>query len=181
MRSLILPLATAGATRFIFQFESLFDSDDDQSDVAVAIEKAIRIAHDIRIAGMRCGICISPNTAVEKIRPILEAVYSEDNNNNNNSPLIELVDILAVNPGIGGQQFNKDILDKISQIRRNYPALPYIAVDGGINESTAQLAIDAGANILIAGSFVFGNNRSYSDGVFSLKEQLMKLIKICRF
>ena len=66
-----------------------------------------------------------------------------------------MVLLMTVNPGFGGQEFIKSVLPKIMDLRRRAPKLN-IQVDGGINEKTAKLAVKAGVNILVAGSYVFG-------------------------
>ena len=71
------------------------------------------------------------------------------------SGLVDLVDVLAVLPGVGGQPFQPSSLDKVRQIRAAYPALPHLMVDGGIGPETARLAAEAGANVLVSGSYLF--------------------------
>jgi len=62
---------------------------------------------------------------------------------------------MSVNPGFGGQKFMLEVLEKISELRAQNTDLD-IVVDGGINEETAKLAVKAGANVLVAGSYIFG-------------------------
>jgi pentose-5-phosphate-3-epimerase len=81
-------MAKAGATRFIFMWEAM-DGDDDQSRLKSATEFAKAVVN----AGLRCGVSISPDTAIESLWPLLL------------SGLVDLVDILAVEPGFGGQNF----------------------------------------------------------------------------
>eukprot|EP01041_Mallomonas_annulata_P012183 gene12183-25579_t len=145
-------MADSGAGRFTFQWESVN-----------GLEEARSLAESIRSAGMRCGVCITPNTPIEVIFPLLDMQWNTGNGNGNDS-LIELVDILGVEPGVGGQQFNRNILEKIRKLREMYPLLPYIAVDGGVNVITAIDAVQAGANVLIAGTSIFGNKRNNKDG-----------------
>ena len=68
---------------------------------------------------------------------------------------VDLVLIMSVNPGFGGQKFIPEVLSKISNLRAQSSKLD-IVVDGGINEETAKLAIEAGVNVLVAGSYIFG-------------------------
>lgn len=96
----------------------------------------------IRAMGKRVGVALNPATSAEAIAHVLER--------------IDLVLVMTVNPGFGGQSFIPAMLPKISEIRemirgRNID----IAVDGGINQETAPLAARAGANVLIAGASVF--------------------------
>merc|ERR1712224_957901 len=91
----------------------------------------------------RAGVCIAPATPIETIRPLLGHV--------------DLVDVLAVLPGIGGQPFQHDALDKVRALQQLAgPKLEYLMVDGGIDAETAQLAAAAGANALVSGSYLFG-------------------------
>jgi len=64
--------------------------------------------------------------------------------------------LMSVNPGFGGQKFIREVLNKVREARNLYPKLD-IQVDGGINNETAKDVVAAGANILVAGSFVFGS------------------------
>ena len=73
---------------------------------------------------------------------------------------------MSVNPGFGGQEFITSAIDRIRELREIFPK--DIAVDGGINDKTAQLVVDAGANILAAGSYIFKSN-DYSKAIRSLR------------
>lgn len=99
------------------------------------------IIQQIKDLGCKAGVSIRPGTAIEAI----ETVLSE----------LDLVLIMSVEPGFGGQGFMENCIPKIQQIRANYPELD-ICVDGGINAETAKRVIAAGANVLVAGSFIFG-------------------------
>ena len=94
----------------------------------------------IKELGMKAGVSIKPKTNVEVLKPIL--------------PYADWVLVMSVEPGFGGQQFMENSLEKIKWLRKNAPKLD-IAVDGGINEKTAKLCVKAGANVLIAGSYIF--------------------------
>jgi len=84
--------------------------------------------------------------------------------------LVDLILIMSVNPGFGGQAFIPEVLPKISQIRKlctQRSVNPWIEVDGGIKSSNAHLVIQAGANALVAGSAVFGaTDYGKGNGVF---------------
>jgi len=95
----------------------------------------------IKAFGLKAGIALKPKTRAEKIFPFL--------------PCIDFVLVMAVEPGFGGQKFMQEMLPKIRAIRQKAPELD-IEVDGGINAETAKLAVQAGANILVAGSYIFG-------------------------
>ncbi|WP_087972954.1 ribulose-phosphate 3-epimerase [Oceanobacillus rekensis] len=98
----------------------------------------------IKANGAKAGVVVNPATPVEMIKPILTE--------------IDLVLIMTVNPGFGGQSFIHETVKKIEQIStwRNELNLEYeIEVDGGVNPETAKLCTDAGADVLVAGSAVF--------------------------
>lgn len=98
------------------------------------------LLQSIRALGMEAGVSLKPSTPVEA----LEAVVDE----------VDQVLVMSVEPGFGGQAFLPSALDKIRALRARRSDLN-IAVDGGINAQTAPLAREAGANILIAGSYIF--------------------------
>jgi len=95
----------------------------------------------IKELGCKAGVSIKPNTPVANIEKYLDKV--------------DLVLVMSVEPGFGGQKFMESALPKIQTLRAKNPELD-IAIDGGINAETAKLAKAAGANILIAGNYVFG-------------------------
>jgi len=107
----------------------------------------------IKELGMKAGVSIKPKTKVEELKPYLN--------------LIDWALVMSVEPGFGGQQFMENSLDKIKWLRKNAPKID-IAVDGGINEKTAKLCKEAGANILIAGSYIF-KSQNRKKAVESLK------------
>ena len=71
--------------------------------------------------------------------------------------MVDLVLIMSVHPGFGGQDFIPEVLEKVKWIREHYPDLD-IQIDGGITDKTAPLAIEAGANILVSGSYILKND-----------------------
>lgn len=95
----------------------------------------------IREAGARPALAVKPKTPLETIESFLGDV--------------DFVLIMTVEPGFGGQGFMKEMLQKIRELRRKKPEID-IEVDGGINSETAKLAAEAGANVLVAGSAIFG-------------------------
>ena len=103
-----------------------------------------RTLQSIRARGMRAGVVLNPATPVCMAEPVL--------------PLCDLVLLMSVNPGFGGQAFIPEVLDKIRALRAHIDGrgLPTeIEVDGGINPDTARLCAAAGATVLVAGSSVF--------------------------
>jgi ribulose-phosphate 3-epimerase len=103
-----------------------------------------RTIQQIKSQGVKAGVVLNPATPVEMIKPILSD--------------LDLVLIMTVNPGFGGQQFIHSMLPKISKISRwiKEEELPVeLEVDGGVNSETAKLCIEAGATVLVAGSAIF--------------------------
>ncbi len=95
----------------------------------------------IKEMGIKAGVSIKPKTSVESIKDVLD--------------LADLVLVMCVEPGFGGQKFMEEMMEKVVYLRGARPNLD-ISVDGGINAETAKRAVDAGANILVAGSYIFG-------------------------
>lgn len=95
----------------------------------------------IKSYGIKAGVSIKPKTSVETIKDIIEDV--------------DLVLVMSVEPGFGGQSFMPNSIPKVAEIRALAPDI-YIEVDGGINPETAKLVTEAGANVLVAGSSVYG-------------------------
>jgi ribulose-phosphate 3-epimerase len=97
---------------------------------------------------VKAGVVINPATPVTAIEPIL--------------PDVDLVLLMTVNPGFGGQRFISSVLDKIRQVKAllHEKGLFHveIEVDGGINPETARQTVEAGATVLVAGSAVFGQS-----------------------
>lgn len=100
-----------------------------------------RVIQQIKKLGLRAAVALNPATPPYTI----ESVLSE----------LDMVLFMTVNPGFGGQVFIESVVPKIRDLRKKAPKLN-IQVDGGINEKTAKLALKAGANILVAGSYIFG-------------------------
>lgn len=104
-----------------------------------------RTLQAIKAEGMKAGVALNPHTNVA----LLEDVIND----------IDLVCIMSVNPGFGGQSFIEKTYDKVAQlaeiIRRN-KAHTLIEIDGGVTNKNAKRLVDAGANVLVAGSYVFG-------------------------
>ena len=109
-----------------------------------ATDDALHCVHLIRESGAKVGVSIKPKTPVESLRPILGEV--------------DMVLVMSVEPGFGGQKFIPESLDRIRELRRMAEELNpelLIEVDGGISSENAHLLYEAGANVLVAGSSVF--------------------------
>lgn len=100
-----------------------------------------KLINKIKNKNIKVGISINPPTSLDKIKPYLDKV--------------DMVLIMSVNPGYAGQKFIEDVLPKIKELRKLRPDLD-IEIDGGINKGAIKKAVDAGANIIVAGSAVFG-------------------------
>ncbi len=108
------------------------------------IKKAIAMIHSV---GKKAGISIKPHTPIEVLSPFIKE--------------LDLVLIMSVEPGFGGQKFDPKALEKIRELKKLIAAnesQALIEVDGGINEITGPQARKAGANILVAGSYLFGHD-----------------------
>lgn len=106
----------------------------------------------IRSHGLKAGASIKPKTSLEMLNSVIED--------------LDLVLVMTVEPGFAGQAFIKDALSKIRKLRGYYKG--DLEVDGGINDETSRLAIEAGANVLVAGTAVFGK-RDYKEAIQKLK------------
>ncbi len=111
---------------------------DSPENIRLTLEK-------IRAKGKKCGITLKPATPAEAAEPYLG--------------LVDLILVMTVEPGFGGQRFMMDMLDKLRALRKMLETVNpgcELEVDGGITRETAPLAVEAGANVLVAGSAVFG-------------------------
>lgn len=109
-----------------------------------AVENAIFVIEEIKKLGVKVGISLKPDTAVEVLNNIL--------------PYVDLVLIMSVEPGFGGQKFMTNSLDKIAYLAAQKQKNDYhylIQVDGGINKETALLAKRAGCEVVVAGTYIF--------------------------
>ncbi|MEM6579452.1 MAG: ribulose-phosphate 3-epimerase, partial [Pseudomonadota bacterium] len=101
-----------------------------------------RTLQAIRTAGCRAGVAINPGTPASVVAPLLD--------------LADMVLVMSVNPGFGGQSFIEGSLAQISDVRDMIGNRPiHIQVDGGVTPETAPAVVAAGANVLVAGSAVF--------------------------
>jgi len=126
----IKPFVDAGADHLTFQVET------------VASERIAEVVGKIREHGITAGLAISPPTPIEKILPHVDEV--------------DLVLVMSVNPGFGGQKFMSAVLDKTSRISDMLLPTQRLEMDGGINLETAPQVIEAGCDVIVAGSAVFG-------------------------
>ncbi len=114
----------------------------------------------IKSFGKKAGVSITPSTSEDAIEYVLDKV--------------DLILVMTVNPGFGGQSFIPSQLDKIRSIRKMIGKAPiHLEVDGGINAATAPLVAEAGANVIVAGSGVFkGGN--YAEDIAAIRAAAMR-------
>ncbi|MBQ8076972.1 MAG: ribulose-phosphate 3-epimerase [Eubacterium sp.] len=131
--------ANAGADIICFHIES-------ESNVAATIDRILYL-------GKKAAIAIKPDTPVDSVLPYLDK--------------LDMVLVMTVEPGFGGQSFMERVLPKIQEIRKRRADID-IEVDGGVDFSTVSLAAQAGANVFVAGSAVFGSENP-NDAIETLK------------
>lgn len=125
---------------------------------AEACDDILSTINKVKDLGCKVGVSINPETSLDVIKEIIQNV--------------DLVLIMSVHPGFGGQGFIKDVLPKIKKTRDIISKIDkeiYLEVDGGINDKTAKTAVEYGADVLVAGNFVF-TSASYKDVIQSLKQ-----------
>jgi len=116
-----------------------------------------RTLQSIRDLGKKAGVVLNPHTPEDTIRYVL--------------PLVDIVLVMSVNPGFGGQSFLPLVLPKVARLRRmiqEHGTPIDLEIDGGITEATATEAVRHGANVLVAGSSVFGRDR-YDESIQALR------------
>lgn len=121
-------MADAGANLYTFHYEATQDA-----------EECIRL---IRESGMRAGLAIKPQTPVDLILPF--------------APLVDMVLVMTVEPGFGGQSFMPQMMPKVEKLRSCFPHLD-IEVDGGVGPASIASVADAGANMIVSGTAVIAS------------------------
>lgn len=132
--------ADAGSDLITFHYEATEDIDG--------------VINQIRAKGKKVGISIKPKTSPDVLYPYLDKV--------------DMVLVMTVEPGFGGQSFMQDCAEKIPDIREHAPKDLIVQVDGGINAETAKICRDLGANSLVAGSYIYGA-KNIDDAIESLR------------
>jgi len=135
------------------------------SDVIIVHQEASphlhRLTQQIKAAGKMAGVALTPSSPVMLLEDIL--------------PLLDMVLIMTINPGFGGQDFIPTTLPKISQVRKMIDQQQLdcdIEVDGGIHEATAPLVVQAGANLLVAGSEIYNASQSVAQAIARLRHAI---------
>lgn len=137
----IEPFAACGADSISFHIE--------------ATRHPLRLAQKIRDLGCKAGVVLNPGTSQDDIEFVVDG--------------IDFVLVMTVNPGFGGQTFIPEMLEKIRMVRSMIGNEKDLQVDGGIDSSTAPDAVEAGANVLVAGSYIFRSD-SYLTAIDTLRQ-----------
>jgi len=137
----IEPFAKAGADILTIHYETVANPKE--------------VLSKIRDNGMKAGISIKPKTVAK----ILDGLYD----------YIDLILVMTVEPGFGGQEFIIDCMPKLNYYKSLNLENVFLEVDGGINNRTAKIAVANGANVLVAGNYIYGSD-DYAAAINSLKE-----------
>jgi ribulose-phosphate 3-epimerase len=145
----LVPFSDAGADRLIIHEE--------------ACTHFYRVLQSTKSLKVEAGIAVNPGTPLEVLHEVLN--------------LVDMVQVMTVSPGFGGQHLIQSQLDKLARLRKELVdrglRIP-IAVDGGINPTTAPLAVRAGATILVAGSAIFNRKASVAENIAALRASIDK-------
>ena len=156
----------AGCDLYCFHYEAAdstaAESPEETSELKTSPRELIRYIHD---QGMLAGIAIKPATKADVLFDILDSPHEKERPDVSILGMAiqtyllmrcpQMVLVMTVEPGFGGQKFMASELPKVSELRKRYPDLN-IEVDGGLGPTTIDQAADAGANVIVAGSAVFG-------------------------
>lgn len=115
----------------------------------------------IKALGIRAGVSLNPATPLHSLEEVL--------------PLVDMVLVMSVNPGFGGQEFIGSTVDKIARLKQifyNRKIRAEIEVDGGINTATAHVVVKAGANVLVVGSAVFSSKKGISAALKEIRKSV---------
>jgi ribulose-phosphate 3-epimerase len=140
--------AEAGASRLIVHQET-----------CPHLHRVLQTIHELDLAA---GVTLNPGTSLSAVEEVLE--------------MVDLIQVMTVNPGWGGQTFIHSQLNKIRRLRRRLAERNLdtpIAVDGGIDATTAPLAVGAGATVLVAGSSIYNDQGSVAHNVAALRASVM--------
>ena len=119
-------IAKAGGDQYTFHYE--------------ATEKPLELTKLIKANGMKAACAIKPGTSVDVLFDL--------------APHLDMALVMTVEPGFGGQKFMADMMPKVEELRRRFPNMN-IQVDGGLGKGTVEVAAEAGANVIVAGTSVF--------------------------
>ena len=123
-----------------------------QVEATTSLYRTVQTIHEL---GCRAGVAINPATPVEDLREIL--------------PYVELINVMTVEPGFGGQKFIPGSPEKIRRLRAMAGSVE-IEVDGGIDATTAPQVVEAGASVLVAGNSVYGHRGGVAAGIKAIRD-----------
>ena len=129
-----------------------------QAEACTHLHRVLQQIHEV---GCRAGVAINPGTPLSVIEEVL--------------PLLDVVLVMSVNPGFGGQKLIPETVAKVARMRRILDEGGYSAelqVDGGVNEVTARDMVEAGATVLVAGSAVFNDKETVAEAMDRLRASL---------
>lgn len=145
----VKPFADAGASQMTFHIETTPE-----------LTQLRSMVNSIREAGMHVGVALRPAT---QITEDLKTVVVEG--------LVDMVLIMTVDPGFGGQSFMPEPVEKVRELRELFPSLN-LQVDGGITDQTVHVVTEAGANVLVSGSWLF-KQPDIGSAIISLKSSVL--------
>jgi ribulose-phosphate 3-epimerase len=128
---------------------------------AEATKHLDRSLQAIRNLGKKAGVSLNPSTPENVIEYVLDR--------------LDLVLLMTVNPGFGGQKFIRPVVDKVARVKAMIGNRPIdIEIDGGVTPETAPMVVNAGANVLVAGSAVFkgGTESAYRDNILAIRNSI---------
>ncbi|ANB13256.1 ribulose-phosphate 3-epimerase RPE1 [Sugiyamaella lignohabitans] len=144
-------MAAAGGNSYTFHYEACLEQNNHEE-----------VIKKIRESGMKVGMAIRPKTPVEVVYPLVDK--------------LDMVLVMTVEPGFGGQSFMAEMMPKVEDLRSKYPNLN-VEVDGGLGPATVNQAAEAGANVVVAGTSVY-KSEDPSKTITLLREAIKKhLIK----
>jgi len=120
-----------------------------------------RVVQSIKELGVKAGVALNPGTPLDMVKEVISS--------------LDLVLVMTVNPGFGGQTFIEDMLDKIARLRAELDRkglATELEVDGGINAEIAPRVVTAGANVLVAGAAVFNSGQSVAEALGKIRASL---------
>ncbi len=138
--------------KYIEKFAESSDIITVHAEACIHLDRTIQLIHS---CGCKAGVALCPSTDENVLKYVIDK--------------IDLALVMSVNPGFGGQSFISSVVPKITRIKEMLGGREcFIEVDGGINPDTAKTVVDAGANLLVAGSYVFGGD--IKERIDSLRE-----------
>ncbi|CAG9836840.1 unnamed protein product [Diabrotica balteata] len=146
----IEPMAEANVNLYTFHIEPV-------------INDVIKVCRKVKEAGMKVGLALKPGTGIEDVRQYIDHA--------------DIILVMTVEPGFGGQRFMSDMMPKVQWLRHNYPLLD-IEVDGGVGLSTITACAEAGANMIVSGTAII-ESIDQAAVIASLRETVESSIHKC--